>query len=77
MESTEELWITFQANPHMSQRVVESGKYSYLVDLVKMTQTNVSHPAQSLQYSPRLQRSGDTENSHSRLLSLGDFKPPT
>jgi predicted DNA-binding WGR domain protein len=48
MESTEELWITFQANPHMSQRVVESGNYSYLVDLVKMTQTNVSHPARKV-----------------------------
>lgn len=32
----------------MSQRVVESGNYSYLVDLVKMTQTNVSHPARKV-----------------------------
>ena len=47
-ESTEDLWVTYQSNPHMSQRVVESGNYSYLVDLVKMTQTNVSHPARKV-----------------------------
>jgi predicted DNA-binding WGR domain protein len=47
-ESTEDLWVTYQSNPHMSQRVVESGNYSYLVDLVKMTQTNVSHPGRKV-----------------------------
>jgi predicted DNA-binding WGR domain protein len=47
-EDTEDLWVTYQSNPHMSQRVVESGTYSYLVDLVKMTQTNTSHPARKV-----------------------------
>ncbi|ETW05310.1 hypothetical protein H310_04263 [Aphanomyces invadans] len=42
MAQTEALWQTFQANTTYSSRIVESGMYSYQVDLVNMTQTNMS-----------------------------------
>jgi hypothetical protein len=32
-------------NPHLCQRVVASGVWEYLVDLSRMTQTNIKHPA--------------------------------
>ncbi|OQR84554.1 hypothetical protein ACHHYP_13251 [Achlya hypogyna] len=38
---TEMLWSTFQSNQSYQQRIVISGYFSYLVDLVHMTQTNV------------------------------------
>jgi predicted DNA-binding WGR domain protein len=52
-EEAEDLWVTYQSNPHMSQRVVESGTYSYLVDLAQMTQTNTSHPARKVRHIRR------------------------
>ncbi len=37
-EDTEKLWITYQSNKSYNKRIVESGEYSYHVDLVSMTQ---------------------------------------
>ena len=52
-EGAEDLWVTFQANTSMSTRVIESGTYHYMVDLVNMTQTNVDHPARKMRHIRR------------------------
>ncbi|EQC32342.1 hypothetical protein SDRG_10089 [Saprolegnia diclina VS20] len=41
IERMELLWQTFQANEGYTQRIVQSGYWSYLIDLVQMTQTNI------------------------------------
>lgn len=41
--NSEALWVVYQANGAYHQRIVESGHFSYLVDLSKMTQQNVTH----------------------------------
>ena len=40
---TEQLFHEWSAVPRLSQRVVASGAWDYLVDLALMTQTNVKH----------------------------------
>lgn len=42
---------TFSA--HLNQRIVASGVWEYLVDLAKMTQTNVKHPAKKQRHIRR------------------------
>ncbi|OQR85537.1 hypothetical protein ACHHYP_11727 [Achlya hypogyna] len=41
IERMELLWQTFEANEGYTQRIVQSGTFSYLIDLVNLTQTNV------------------------------------
>lgn len=40
----EQLYYEHQNNPWLSQRVVKSGVYTYIVRLDLMTQTNIAHP---------------------------------
>ncbi len=40
----EELYQNWKDDATFAQRVVKSGRFSYLVDLDSMTQTNISHP---------------------------------
>ena len=41
-KDSEALYDTYSSNPSYSQRIVDSGSYAYLVNLVDMTQTNAS-----------------------------------
>lgn len=50
MEQLHHEW-TFTAN--LCQRVVASGVWEYLVDLSRMTQTNVKHPARKQRHIRR------------------------
>lgn len=44
----EQLFFEYQNNSWLSQRIVKSGIYLYLVDLNTMTQTNVVHPIRKM-----------------------------
>lgn len=51
----EQLYYEFQSNEWLSQRIVSSGRYSYLVDLKLMTQTNVTHPSHTVRHICRIE----------------------
>jgi predicted DNA-binding WGR domain protein len=53
---TEQLFMEHSANPDFSFRVVQSGRWSYGVDLVKMTQTNITHPNRTSRHIRRVQK---------------------
>ncbi|OQR81740.1 hypothetical protein THRCLA_11453 [Thraustotheca clavata] len=40
-ERTEFLWQTLQSNQGYTKRIVQSGHFSYVIDLIHMTQTNI------------------------------------
>ena len=65
---TEQLFHEWSAVPRLSQRVVASGAWDYLVDLALMTQTNVKHSAntrrQIRRWTPAL---GDDQTPPGRL----------
>ena len=40
-------------NPRLTNRLVNSGDWTYLVDLDKMKQTNIEHPNRTTRYIRR------------------------
>lgn len=66
----EQLYLEYNANRSwLSQRIVKSGFYSYLVDLPLMTQTNVEHPARKVRNIRRV--AADESAMHSNDINMG------
>lgn len=51
----EQLYMEFQNNPWLIERVVASGMYSYLVNLQTMTQTNIVHATHTCRHIRRVE----------------------
>lgn len=50
----EQLYMEFQNNPWLTERIVASGQWSYLVNLLSMTQTNIVHPNHTCRHIRRV-----------------------